>query len=542
MSLSDSALKALVDLLGEEYITVDPALTQSYSRCFTSLKASAPDCVALPGSVEDIQEIFRLANVYGFKVIPTGTHLVNHCEPLIKRYDYLAIDPKRMDQLWIDPENMYAVVQPYVTFARLQVEAMKHGLTCYVPTGGAQTSVVANLTFQGFNLQAHRFGAGSRSMLSMEWVMPTGEIMTIGSASQPDGGFFWGEGPGPDLRGMMKGVWGLAGGLGMCTRAGIKLFPWPGPDLLPTRGSTPDKRVRLPEDSFRVFAIDFKDLDKMIDAMYEIGRCEIASRLVHLRKGWYPAEVSLKQEDFWDMWEGEEYHQTFHNLVAVVLETQATTRQLDYEEAVLREIVDEYGGTFFSGEILEKVATIIVPDLMIRPNVIFRGFRVAGSFISVKMTLDSLDHALMVHKGGAPMAEKYMKNKTPPFLATEGESGYMTTYDFTHMGYYELPILYEAGGESVKAAGMLLALQVLWDIKARAHTGGFITGFIVNFMGPLMGRFDDIMRKVKTTFDPNCVSNPPWPLPLWYRIFKDALRKAAISAVADWELKRSADE
>lgn len=542
MSLTDSARKALVDLLGEEYVTSDPVLTQAYSRCFTSMEASAPDCVALPGSAEDIQEIFRLANIHDFKVIPTGTHLISHCEPLIKKYDYLIIDPKRMDKLWIDPENMYAVVEPYVTFARLQVEAMSRGLTCYVPTGGSQTSVVANLTFQGFNLQAHRFGAGSRSMLAMEWVMPTGEMINIGSISQPDGEFFWGEGPGPDLRGMIKGVWGMAGGLGMCTRAGIKLLPWPGPELLPTRGPTPDKRVYLPEDRFRVFAIDFADLKSMKDAMYEIGRCEIASRLVHLRKGWYPAEVSLAQEDFWDMWESDEYQQAFNNLVVVVLETQTTVKQLDYEEDVLMEIVGEYGGRFLGGEMLEKVATIVVPDLMIRPNLIFRGFRVAGSFLSVKMTLDSLDHAVMAHEGAAPLVDRYMKNKIPPFLDTEGESGYMTTYDFTHMGYYELPILYEAGGESVKAARMLLALQVLWDIKARAHTGGFITGFIINFLGPLMGRFDRIIRDVKTTFDPNCVSNPPWPMPLWLNLIRGSLRNAVTSAKTNWELRRAMTE
>jgi glycolate oxidase len=135
MGLSDNALQALTEVLGEEYISTDPAVMRAYSKNFTSIGIRPPACVALPGKMEDIQEIYRLANRFDFKVIPTGSHLFMSCEPMIPIYDYLTIDPKRMDGVRIDEENMYAVVEPYATFGRLQVEAMKHGLTCYIPTG-----------------------------------------------------------------------------------------------------------------------------------------------------------------------------------------------------------------------------------------------------------------------------------------------------------------------------------------------------------------------------------------------------------------------
>ena len=99
------------------------------------------------GETREVQEIFRLANQFGFKVIPTGTHLMATCEPALPEVNYVIIDPKRMDYLKIDAENMYAIIDPYVTFARLQVAAMKHGLNCYVPSGGSQISVLANLVF-----------------------------------------------------------------------------------------------------------------------------------------------------------------------------------------------------------------------------------------------------------------------------------------------------------------------------------------------------------------------------------------------------------
>jgi len=45
---------------------------------------------------------------------------------------------------------------------------------------------------------------GYRNILSMEWVLPTGEILRTGSRSYSGCSPFWGEGPGPDLRSKSK--------------------------------------------------------------------------------------------------------------------------------------------------------------------------------------------------------------------------------------------------------------------------------------------------------------------------------------------------
>jgi hypothetical protein len=45
-------------------------------------------------------------------------------------------------------------------------------------------------------------------------------------------------------------------------------------------------------------------------------------------------------------------------------------------------------------------------------------------------------------------------------------------------------------------------------------------------MGPFMGGFQKIIRKVKTTFDPNYVSNPGWPVLMWSRLSKDGIKYA----------------
>ena len=50
------------------------------------------------------------------------------------------------------------------------------------------------------------FPSNERNVLSVEWVTPAGDILRLGSANNPNAGWFCGDGPGPSLRGMMKGL------------------------------------------------------------------------------------------------------------------------------------------------------------------------------------------------------------------------------------------------------------------------------------------------------------------------------------------------
>ena len=138
-----------------------------------------PAAVVLPRSTQDVQTIIKIANRYKFNYIPVGTNLLPPTIPA--RADTIIIDPKRMDSIVeIDTQNMYAVVEPYVTYAQLQAEAMKHGLTITVAEAGAQVSVVANNMFQGMGGTGHKFGY-NRGVLGCDWVLPNGDLLHIGS-------------------------------------------------------------------------------------------------------------------------------------------------------------------------------------------------------------------------------------------------------------------------------------------------------------------------------------------------------------------------
>ena len=129
MAFSDIAYKALQDVVGEENATNDPVICQAYSRVQWIADAiiqreqiglaMRPICVVMPSSTEEVQAIYRIANRYLFPVIPRGVGMITQAFP--NREGTVIIDPKRMDRIiTLDTKNMYAVIEPYVSFASLQ--------------------------------------------------------------------------------------------------------------------------------------------------------------------------------------------------------------------------------------------------------------------------------------------------------------------------------------------------------------------------------------------------------------------------------------
>jgi glycolate oxidase len=77
---------------------------------------------------------------------------------------------------------MFAVIEPYVIGANLQVEAMKVGLNTHIIGAGASCSPLASATsFTGAGPDTLFMDSGNGNMLGLEWVMPDGEIMRTGS-------------------------------------------------------------------------------------------------------------------------------------------------------------------------------------------------------------------------------------------------------------------------------------------------------------------------------------------------------------------------
>ncbi len=272
MALSREIYKQLEDIVGKANISEDPAVTETY-RCITAQSSAhygpydhrtpCPQAVILPGSTKEVQKIIQICNKYDihFKAATTFWAAMGYISS-----DYsIQMDMKRMDHIEIDPKNKIAIVEPYVNGAVLQAEAMKYGLNCNIAGVGCSSSILAGASsWVAFGPTSNYMGNGGENMLSAEWVLPNGEILKTGSLGSGSG-WYCGEGPGPSVRSVLRGWTGTAGTMGVCTKMGIRLHPWPGPAEIKTRGRAPAYFAdNLP--NFRAYTLCFKDWNGYAEA------------------------------------------------------------------------------------------------------------------------------------------------------------------------------------------------------------------------------------------------------------------------------------
>jgi glycolate oxidase len=232
MALKREIYRALEDILGTENISEDPAELHSYAfhygkvqdKKFGSNKmyfCPLPEAVVLPANTDEVQAIVKTCNQYGvrFKPLSTGWGSLN----APGGPGVIQIDLRRMDRIVeINERNMYAVVEPYVISAKLQAELMKRGLTCNIIGAGSNTSALAPMKDAGYGFQGASCSVDSRNVLSVEWVLPTGEVIRTGSLSS-GAGWSYSEGPGPSMRGLVRGEYSARGGIGVFTKAALKV-------------------------------------------------------------------------------------------------------------------------------------------------------------------------------------------------------------------------------------------------------------------------------------------------------------------------------
>ena len=287
MAISADFYRALEDIVGKHNISDDPAVTENY-RCISAQSSAhygpvasrtpKPLAVVLPGCVEEVQQIVRLCNKFKVEFKASSTFWA--AMGFIGSDNAIQLDMIRMDHVEIDEKNMMALVEPFVIGGTLQVEAMKRGLNCNIAGVGCSSSTLAGSSgWVGFGPGSIFMGSAGENMLGSEWVLPDGEIVRTGALGS-GGDWFCGEGPGPSLRGIFRGMSGAAGTMGVCTKMAIRLHPWPGPKWLPVRGTAP---LYLADglDCVRAYTVCFPDWNAYAEGFrlfYEADICYNAHR------------------------------------------------------------------------------------------------------------------------------------------------------------------------------------------------------------------------------------------------------------------------
>jgi hypothetical protein len=506
-------LEALQGAIGAENVSDDPSFMLAYYRDWLPPgvigMSRPPEFVVLPNGTEETQAVVRICNRFKIPFIPVGSNLWSlTCAPT--RPETVIIDPKRMDRiLEIDEKNMFAVIEPLVTHAQIHAESNKLGLYLGSPEAGAQASSLAGHTFQGMWGVGHRIGVAFRNILSMEWVLPNGEVLRTGSRSLDPSTLYAGDGPGPDLRGMLRGYAGAMGGVGIVTKMTVKLHPYPGPKVFPCEGMIPNHVSILPKDRFEWNIIKYNTLEEAVNFIYEIGRAEIAGVVQKWPTVYYIWWWANSNQEYWETWQTRIFQDNCKHAVGICLWGFTSEKQLSYEKKVLEDIIDESGGKPIPEEVYDKWVPRTANN-WIRDTNGPRMMRPSGTFLALRLPTDTLQSSIGVCKTGYEWVDKF----TPPILDCDGPD-WIGGYDFGHFGFAETDFPVEKDVPDLADLMNKLLGMTKHDLQKGVENGigPFLGGPYHAMAGPVF-RYDKLLQGIKKAIDPNAVSNPPHNFPV----------------------------
>ena len=160
----------------------------SYEDAYSASDDHQPGGAVRPCSVEEVQQIVRLANAHKVPLwtVSRGKNLgYGGHSPVVK--GTVVLDLHRMNRIIeINEEYAYAVVEPGVSFFDLYEEIQRRGLRLWpsVPAIG-WGSVVGNTLDRGFGYTPD--GEHTRAQCGMEVVLPSGELVRTGAGAMKDG-------------------------------------------------------------------------------------------------------------------------------------------------------------------------------------------------------------------------------------------------------------------------------------------------------------------------------------------------------------------
>lgn len=219
MEVLKQQLRAIV---GTEQVLTEPDELQAYADDNIGfIPGRLPLLAVKPGSVEEIQAVLKTASLHRMPVIPSSSVCTGHGAS-IPAVPGVTLDLTRLNRiLLIDDVYRNAVIEPGVTFHQLQQALSEKGFRTLCPLELPGTASVVSTYIEMTPLFAWpRYG--TESILTMEVLLPGGELLKTGMAAIPviDRPYF----PFGTTPAYFNKVWfGAQGTLGIVTRASIKL-------------------------------------------------------------------------------------------------------------------------------------------------------------------------------------------------------------------------------------------------------------------------------------------------------------------------------
>jgi hypothetical protein len=264
----------------------------------------------------------------------------------------------------------------------------------------------------------------------------------------------------------------------------------------------PDKKCQLPTERFKWYLFTYPTLSQAIEAMREIGKSEIGGMLHSWPPVYYNWWWAKSFEEYWSTWIDEYWQRNVNNCVAICLWGFASEKQVEYEEKVLKQIIEETGGKLIPDEVYQRWVPYTANNWLRDTNGC-RMMRTAGGYYMQSVTTDSFDDVLRSLQSGWEILDKYI----PPILDC-GHPAWVTPYDLGHYALAEVDFPRQKTDEDdLNAARPLLVDSIKKNVQQGITPHG-LGATPYNLNGAAFANIHLIVAEIKRALDPNNIANP----------------------------------
>lgn len=182
----EKIIEELKEIVGPDNASDEPWVLYIYSKDSSISEGQVPSFVVRPKTVEEVQDIVRLANRTMTPVFPRGSG--NALWGAVPPKGSIVIDMARMNRLSkINKDCLNCVVEPGIMWAELEGLLHKEGYKYLVAPGNYIGASV------GGHISSHGVGPGSSiagnqgdCVIGLKVVLADGTLLTTGSAAHPN--------------------------------------------------------------------------------------------------------------------------------------------------------------------------------------------------------------------------------------------------------------------------------------------------------------------------------------------------------------------
>lgn len=177
----------LVNVVGTENIIDDREVLKSYSRDYSFAPGREPAGAVKPMSLEQVQEIIRLAAETKTPLIPVSSGEPHFRGDTIPTLGGVMLDMSEMKKIrMVDRKDRVAMIEPGVRFGELQASLKKEGLRLPMPLCPRSTkSVVGSCLEREPHIMPKYHLDHSDPLLCNEVTFGTGDVFRTGEATGP---------------------------------------------------------------------------------------------------------------------------------------------------------------------------------------------------------------------------------------------------------------------------------------------------------------------------------------------------------------------